>query len=121
MITADTVREIGRLAGRDPDVRRFRPNIVVRLLRPNPFQEDKWLGGVLLFGEPGEGPRVSVTMRDARCSMVNFDPDSGRSAPEVLKSIVRTSQNNAGIYGTVIRTGPLATGQTVRLQELAEK
>ena len=74
-----------------------------------------------LFGEPGEGPRVSVTMRDARCSMVNFDPDSGRSAPEVLKSIVRTNQNNAGIYGTVVRTGRLATGQTIRLQELAEK
>ena len=53
--------------------------------------------------------------------MVNFDRDSARSAPEVLKSIVRTNQNNAGIYGTVIRTGPLATGQTVRLQELAEK
>ena len=117
VIAADTVREIGRLAGRYPDVRRFRPNIVVRLLRPNPFQEDEWLGGVLLFGEPGEGPRVSVTMRDARCSMVNFDPDSGRSSPEVLKSIVRTHQNNAGIYGTVIRTGRLATGQTIHLQE----
>ena len=121
VITADTVREIGRLARSGPDVRRFRPNIVVRLLRPDPFREDKWLGGVLMFGEPGEGPRVSVTMRDARCSMVNCDPDSGRSAPEVLKSIVRTNQNNAGIYATVIRTGRLATGQTVRLQELAEK
>jgi uncharacterized protein len=121
VITTDTVREIGRLAGIDPDVRRFRPNILVRLLQPSSFQEDKWLGGVLLFGEPGEGPRVSVTMCDARCSMVTFDPDSGRSAPEVLKSIVRRNQNNAGIYGTVIRTGPLAIGQTVRLQESAEK
>ena len=120
VISADTVREIGRLAGRGLDVRRFRPNIVVRPLRPNPFQEDKWLGGVLLFGEPGEGPRLSVTMRDARCSMVNLDPDSGRSVPEVLSSIVRTNQNNAGIYGTVIRTGRLATGQTIHLQELAE-
>ncbi|MEO7419552.1 MAG: hypothetical protein ABI163_20990, partial [Thermoanaerobaculia bacterium] len=89
--------------------------------RPDPFQEDKWLGGVLLFGEPDEGPRVSVTMRDVRCSMVTFDPDSGRSAPEVLKSIVRTHQNNAGIYGTVIRTGRLAIGQTIHFQELAEK
>ena len=121
VITAETVREIGRLAGNGPDVRRFRPNIVVRLLRPNPFQEDKWLGGVLLFGEPGEGPRISVTMRDARCAMVNLDPDSGRSAPEVLKSIVRMNQNNAGIYGAVIRTGRLATGQTIRLQKLAEQ
>ncbi len=121
VITVDTVREIGRLAARGPDVRRFRPNIVVRLLRPSPFQEDQWLGGVLLFGEPDEGPRVSVTLRDVRCSMVNFDPDSGCATPEVLKSIVRTNQNNAGIYGTVIRTGRLATGQTVRLQELAEQ
>jgi hypothetical protein len=74
-----------------------------------------------LFGDSGEGPRISVTMPDARCSMVNFDPDSGRAAPEVLKSIVRTNQNNAGIYGTVIRTGRLATGQTIRLEQLAEQ
>ena len=121
VIAAETVREIGTLAGRALDVRRFRPNIVVRLLRPNPFEEDKWLGGVLLFGEPGEGPRVSVTMRDVRCSMVNFDPDSGRADPEVLKTIVRTHQNTAGIYGTVIRIGRLAIGQTVRLQEFGEE
>jgi uncharacterized protein YcbX len=121
VITADTVREIGRLAGMGPDVRRFRPNIVVHLLRRGAFQEDEWLGGVLLFGEPGDGPRISVTMRDVRCSMVNFDPDSGRSAPEVLKSIVGTNQNNAGVYGTVIRPGQLATGQNIRLQVLAEQ
>ncbi len=120
VITTDTVREIGHVTGTDPDARRFRPNILVRLLRPNPFQEDHWLGGVLMFGEPGEGPRVSVTMRDARCSMVNFDPDSGHSTPEMLKAIVQMNQNNAGIYGTVIRTGRLATGQTIRLQELTE-
>ncbi|MBA3754515.1 MAG: type II toxin-antitoxin system ParD family antitoxin, partial [Nitrospira sp.] len=29
--------------------------------------------------------------------MVDFDPDTGRSAPEVLKAIVRANQNNAGI------------------------
>ena len=121
VIAAETVQEIGRLAGRAPDVRRFRPNIVVRLLRPHPFEEDNWVGGVLLFGDPGEGPRVSVTMRDVRCSMVNFDPDSGRADPEVLKSIVRTHQNTAGVYGTVIRIGRLTVGQTVRLQEFVEE
>ena len=121
VIATETVREIGTLAERALDVRRFRPNIVVRLLRPNPFEEDTWLGGVLLFGEPGEGPRVAVTMRDVRCSMVNFDPDSGRADPEVLKSIVRTHQNTAGIYGTVIRIGRLAIGQTIRLQMFGEE
>ena len=121
VIAAETVREIGTLAGTALDVRRFRPNIVVRLLRPNPFEEDKWLGGVLLFGEPGEGPRVSVTMRDVRCSMVNFDPDSGRADPEVLKSIVRTHENTAGVYGAVIRIGRLTVGQTVRFQEFVNE
>ena len=37
VITVETVREIGRLAGRNLDVRRFRPNVVVRLLRSVPF------------------------------------------------------------------------------------
>src|SRR6266849_9743741 len=47
VIASDTVREIERLAGRSADVRRFRPNVVVLLLRPAPFHEDEWLCGVL--------------------------------------------------------------------------
>jgi hypothetical protein len=113
MIASDTVREIGRLAGRSEDVRRFRPNVVVRPLRSAPFQEDEWVGGVLSFGEGDDAPAVAVTMRDARCSMVSLDPDSASPAPEVLKAVVRANQNNAGIYGTVTRTGRLTVGQTI--------
>jgi uncharacterized protein YcbX len=116
VIASDTVREIGRLAGRSLDVRRFRPNVVVRLLRPVPFQEDEWLGGVLSFGEGDDAPAISVTMRDLRCSMVNLDPASASSAPEVMKAIVGANQNNAGIYGTVTRIGRLAVGQPILLQ-----
>ena len=112
MIAFDTVREIARLAGQSPDVRRFRPNVVVRLLRSVPFQEDEWVGGVLSFGEGDDAPAITVTMRDIRCSMVNFDPDSASPAPEVLKAVVRTHQNTAGIYGAVTRIGRLAVGQT---------
>ena len=117
VIASDTVREIGILAGMSPDVRRFRPNVVVRLLRPGPFQEDDWVGGVLSFGEGDHSPDIAVTMRDIRCSMVNFDPDSARPAPEMLKAVVRTHQNTAGIYGTVTRIGRLAVGQTIRFEE----
>jgi uncharacterized protein YcbX len=116
VIASDTVREISRLAGLSPDVRRFRPNVVVRLLRSVPFQEDEWLGGVLSFGEGDDAPAVSVTTRDLRCSMVNLDPDSASSAPEVLKTVVRANQTNAGIYGAVTRIGRLAVGQTIRLR-----
>lgn len=115
VIASDTVREIGRLAGRDLDIRRFRPNVVVRLLRPAPFQEDQWLGGVLSFGEGDDAPAIAVTMRDERCAMVNFDPDSATVTPEVMKAIVRANQNYAGVYSAVTRVGRVAAGQPVLL------
>ena len=121
VIASDTVREIGRLAGRSLDVRRFRPNVVVRLLRSVPFQEDEWVGGVLSFGEGEDAPAVTATMRDVRCSMVNLDPDSASSASEVLKTVVRAHQNTAGIYGAVTRIGRLAVGQTMFLRVATEK
>jgi uncharacterized protein YcbX len=116
VIALETVDEIGRLAGRSLDIRRFRPNVVVRLLRSGPFLEDEWLGGVLSFGEGDDAPAVTVTMRDLRCSMVNFDPDSASRAPEVMKAVVRANGNHAGIYGTVTRIGRLAVGQTLVLR-----
>lgn len=115
VIASETVKEIGRLAHMQLDVRRFRPNIVVRLLRPAPFQEDQWLGSVLSFGEFETGLAVAVTTRDLRCGMVNLDPDSANASPEVMKAIVRANQNYAGIYGTVTRIGTVAVGQTVNL------
>src|SRR5437773_7367822 len=121
VIASDTVREIGRLAGRSADVRRFRPNVVVRLLRSVPFQENEWVGGVLSFGEGDDAPAVTVTMRDVRCSMVNLDPDLASRPPEVLKAVVRANQNNLGVYGAVTRIGRLAVGQTIILHAAAEK
>ncbi len=97
VIALDTMREIGRLAGRSLDVRRFRPNVVVRSLRSVPSA-------------------ITATMRDVRCSMVNFDPDSAGPAPEVLKAVAREHQNTAGIYGAVTRTGRLAVGQRIFLR-----
>ena len=111
VIGAATVEEIGRLSGRPPDARRFRPNIVIAATRRAPFEEDEWIGGVLSFGE---GPAaIAVTHRDERCAMVNFDPDSARVSPEVLKAIVRERDNEAGVYATVTTRGRIAVGQPV--------
>lgn len=121
VIALDTIREICRLAGVTADVRRFRPNILIRSLRSVPFQEDEWVGGALSFGKGDDAPAVAVTMRDIRCAMVNIDPDSASLAPEVMKAVVRANQNNAGIYGTVTRTGRLEAGQTIFFRPAREK
>jgi uncharacterized protein YcbX len=115
VIASETVCEISRLAGLNPDVRRFRPNLVVRLLRPVPFQEDEWVGGVLSFGEGDDAPAVTVTLRDVRCAMLNLDPDSARPNPEMLKAVVHNHQNTAGVYATVTRIGRLTVGTTLNV------
>jgi uncharacterized protein len=115
VITSETVREVCRLGGTDADVRRFRPNIVVRSLRAVPFEEDEWLNGLLTFGDANDGPAIAVTMHDVRCAMINFDPDTANPAPDMLKAVVRANDNKAGIYGTVTRIGQLAVGQSVVL------
>ena len=119
VITSATVSEIGRLAAQSTDVRRFRPNILMASLRSVPFEEDEWVGGVLSFGERNAAA-IGITNRDERCSMVNFDPDSARTAPEVLKAIVRVRDNKAGVYGTVTRRGRLAVGQPIFFEPAAE-
>ena len=110
-ITSATVGEIAELVGHSPDVRRFRPNILISSQQLEPFEEHGWVGGVLSFGEGDAAATVAVTNWDERCSMVNFDPDSGLRTPEVLNVVVRERDNKAGIYGTVIRCGRLAVGQ----------
>jgi uncharacterized protein YcbX len=119
VIATATVDEIGRLSGCPADVRRFRPNIVVAPTRPVPFEEERWVGGLLLFGDMADGAAVALTMPDVRCGMVNLDPDGGPSTPEVLKAVVRANQNRAGAYGAVTRTGRVVVGQRVVLHPAA--
>jgi uncharacterized protein YcbX len=115
VIASATVDELARLARTTADARRFRPNIVVRCTGAVPFEEDRWVGGVLAFGDASDAPAVTVTTRDVRCAMVNIDPDGGPSTPEVLKACVRANDNNAGVYATVTRIGRLSVGQSVVL------
>ncbi len=58
---------------------------------------DEWVGDVLSFGGTNEAAAISITTRDERCSMVNFDPGSARPAAELLKAIVRVRDNKAGV------------------------
>lgn len=113
LICSETVVEISRLAELRADVRRFRPNIVIRSKRPVAFQEDEWVGGVLTVGEGPAAPAIAVTMRDVRCAMLNLDPDTAKPTVEMMKAVVGANQNNAGVYGAVTRIGQIAIGQTV--------
>ncbi len=110
VITSETVREIGRLSSTPTDIRRFRPNVVVRVADAAPFGEDAWVGGVLEFGAAA----IAVTARDLRCVMVNLDPSRGPTT-NVLKAVARANEAYAGVYATVTRAGRLELGQPIAL------
>jgi hypothetical protein len=82
-----------------------------------PFEEDKWVGRTLMFGEENSGAVLRITMRDERCVMVDLDPDTAERDSEVMKTVVRLNENYAGVYGTVVRAGELRIGQVVTLGE----
>ena len=115
VISLATIAGVGRGAGRDLDRRRFRANIVLETRETEPFLEDGWVGGTLVFGDSEPKPAVSVTAPDVRCMMINLDPDTGTQDPQVLKTVVRLNKNNAGIYGTVVQNGTIRVGQPVSL------
>ena len=115
VINLATIDTICRTAEQNPDLRRFRPNIVIASNAIEPFQEDGWIGGRLVFGSHDVGPMVNLTMRDLRCVMINLDPDTAKQDSGVMKAAVRLNKNNAGAYGTVVRTGQLSVGQSVSL------
>ena len=115
VINLATIAAIGREAGQDLDTRRFRANILVESDVAEPFLEDDWIGGRLVFGSNEDGPMVSMTLRDVRCVMINLDPDTAQKDPRVMKAAVHLNNNNAGAYGTVMRTGKISIGDPVSL------
>jgi len=119
VISLGTVHSIARESGRGVDLcdlRRFRPNVVIETGGSQAFEENSWVGRTLIFGEENRGAAVRITMKDERCVMVNFDPDTAERDSEVMKTVVRLNQNYAGVYGTVVKAGELRVGQVVTLE-----
>ena len=55
-------------------------------------------------------------MRDLRCVVINLNPDTATQDPSIMRTLVRLNENHAGVYGTVVREGPLSIGQPVCLR-----
>jgi uncharacterized protein YcbX len=115
VISLATIAGIGRAAKLDLDRRRFRANIVLETDRDESFLEDEWVGKTLVFGDTEPRPTVSVTLRDVRCMMLNLDPDTALQDPRIMQAVVNLNQNQAGVYGAVVRSGAIHVGDRVRL------
>ena len=52
---------------------------------------------------------------DARCKMIDIDPETGAQQPGVLAAIVRELSSEAGVYGSIERPCTVMVGAPVSL------
>jgi MOSC domain-containing protein len=108
--TLDRLRELypqGRF-----EVRRFRPNIVLKPASGEKgFIESDWVGHTLDIG--GE-VRLSVTAHCGRCVMTTLPQGDLPADAGILRAAAQHNQARVGVYAAVLRGGTIRRGDPVR-------
>jgi len=94
------------------DVRRFRPNFLIRTEAGiKGLIESGWAGRKLRLGNV----ELSCEIPAARCGMTTHAQTDLPKDPGVLRSIVRQADQNLGIYASVFAEGTVSAGDLVEL------
>jgi len=111
-----TTSTLSRFAELEPgsrfEPRRFRPNLVVDTGQQDGFVENQWIGKTLAIGPE---VRIEITGPCPRCVMTTLAQGDLPKDPAILKSSVRHNQGHAGVYGSVLQSGTVRVGDTVRV------
>ncbi len=111
IINLASVRELGRLTGKEINPLRFRANIYLEGL-PG-LAEFGWLEQGIMIGNQA---RLKVFKRTQRCPAVKVDPETGArdmALPQVLLGAY--GHSDMGIYARVISTGAVSSGDSLSL------
>lgn len=108
--TDSSLRRLEQVWGKKTDVRRFRPNLLVRA--DDPLMDDSALiGSRLCIGST----LLQVDTFCERCVMITYDPDSLERDPSLLKTVHQSFGFRFGLYASVLETGIIAAGDEVLL------
>lgn len=110
-LTADTRHSV--------DPRRFRQNVLIETWDRLPHQENDWINGLLTFGDQRDSARLVIVRPDARCMIINLDPDTVKQTPDVLRTVVSKHARVMGVYGSPAgKEGKIRVGDMVFLTVL---
>ena len=107
--TLDRLRELypeGRF-----EVRRFRPNVVVRT-DEHGFAENDWVGRTL---ELGDEVRLQITGPCPRCVMTTLAQGDLPKDSGILRAAAQNNEANVGVYAEVVSGGFVRRGDRARL------
>lgn len=93
------------------DVRRFRPNLVIKDTGAEDFPEQAWRDRRIAVGEAV----LRVTIECPRCVMTTHAFDDLQKDPGIMRALVREAAGNLGVYATVERPGRIAVGDELEL------
>jgi uncharacterized protein YcbX len=115
LVTTAALATLGRELGAQPEVARFRPNVVVDTLAAGlleGYPEDAWTGRELALGD-----EVVVRIDGAmpRCVMVGAEQRDLPRDPAVLTTLGRVHDVDFGVQASVVRGGVMRPGDEVRL------
>jgi hypothetical protein len=113
LISQPTVDALCKAGGVPPDARRFRPNILLQPVDGQPFAEELWISAQLRFGDGGAV--IKIDRQNKRCRMINLEPDTAVSSPEMLKYVTQQRDQKAGIYARVVTPGVAKVGDLVKM------
>ena len=95
------------------EVRRFRPNIVIRPANDDAdFAESSWVGRKLSIGDEVV---LEITDHTPRCAMTTLAQDDLPNDSEILRTAARYNDVHVGVYTEVRRGGRVQRGDTVTL------
>jgi uncharacterized protein len=116
IVTTATLRSLARLLpGSQVDVRRFRPNVVVETADTdeNPFPEQDWPGKTVRIGRVA----LQVVNPCARCVMISRAFAELPEDRTLLRTVVRNTNQNVGVYATVTAPGVIRPGDDVTVDD----
>jgi uncharacterized protein len=110
--TLDRLRELypqGRF-----EVRRFRPNLVIRATDDvNRFVENDWIGRTLRIEDQ---VRLSIDGPCPRCVMTTLPQADLPKDSGILRTAAQHNQVNVGVYASVTHSGDVRRGATVTIE-----
>ena len=115
LMSLGTIKETEGLVGSAVDSRVFRQNLYIETSSGIPYEEDKWLGKLLVFGDNPDSAKLVAIKLDPRCATVNYHPETSESNPNVLKAIVKNHKNTLGIYCAIAGEGKIQAESPVYL------
>ncbi len=108
-----TTESLAALAAAAPaqqfDVARFRPNLLIETGSDTPYPEQDWSGRTVRIGSA----ELEIQMGCPRCVMTTHGFGSLPRDPAIMRTLVRETRGDLGVYATVKTPGAIGVGDTL--------